>query len=173
MSFFNIFNKKRIVIDTESDLTPEEERKIEENFETTKKWKENSKQYKKYWTRHYEILEKVQFDLYSKAINQPNIFNKYSEMCINLCLEDLSLAPYLIEYWTKENEILNNGFTLPNFGSHKYLLKILEKQKRYDEAIMLCNQYIELGLDNDGTKGGIKGRKEKFKKLILDSEKRK
>lgn len=173
MSLFNIFNKNKIVIDIESGLTPEEEKQIDKEFETTKKWKENSKQYEKYWKRHYEILDTVQFDLYSKAINQLNIFNKYSEMCIDLCLEDLSLAPYLIEYWTKENEILNNGFTLPNYGSHKYLLKLLEKQKRYDEAIKLCNQYIELGLNNDGTKGGIKGRKEKFKKLILENEKRK
>lgn len=173
MSLFNIFNKHKIVIDIESELTPKEEKRIDKELEKVNKLKENSKQYEKYWKRHYEILEKIQFDLYSKAINQSNIFNKYSEMCINLCLEDLSLAPYLIEYWTKENEILNHGFVLPNYGSNKYLLKLLGKQKRYDEAIKLCNQYIELGLDSDGTKGGIKGKKEMFKKLIIGNEKRK
>lgn len=122
--------------------------------------------YKKCMERHYNILNEIRFNLYSQAINEDNIFNEYSEKCIKLCIEDLSIAPYVNEWWKNDCEIYNREYVPLNYGSNKYLLKLLEKQKRYEEALIYCNQYIELGLTDDGTKGGIIARKERIKKLL-------
>lgn len=122
--------------------------------------------YEKYWKRHYEILNLIQFDYYPKAINSKNIFNDYAFACIKLGYEDLSLAPYIIQ-WHNEKIIAEkrNHYTL-GYGSHKYLIKILEKQEKYAEAIDVCNKYIELNLIDDGTKRGIIERKNRITKKL-------
>lgn len=142
------------------------ERTYDEMIQQVQKWKENNEIYKKYYQRHYEILEELQFNLYSKAINESNIFNQYAEKCIDLCIEDLNLAPKIIEWWKIDCEINNRDYVPLNYGSNKYLLKLLEKQEKYEEAINYCDRYIQLGLNDDGTKGGIIARKEKFIKLL-------
>ena len=127
---------------------------------------QNKYNYNKYVNRHYDILNILQFDLYPKAISEDNIFNEYAEKCIELCIEDLKIAPFFIEWYKKECEIINKKNSSINYGTNKYLIKILEKQERYEEAINYCNKYISLGLTDDGTKGGIIARKEKLKKKL-------
>ena len=76
------------------------------------------------------------------------------------------MAPYIIQ-WHNEKIIAEkrNHYTL-GYGSHKYLIKILEKQEKYAEAIDVCNKYIELNLIDDGTKGGIIERKNRITKKL-------
>jgi len=122
------------------------------------------RKYKPYIDRHYEILEdlKINRNLFSKAINCSDINNAYTKECIKLCYEDYGLAEYIIR-WQKELSILMNEKYVPlNYGSSSILIKLLEKQGKYEEAIKMCNNYIELGLINDGTKGGIVARKERL-----------
>lgn len=53
----------------------------------------------------------------------------------------------------------------PFMPSFKQLSIILEKEKKYDEAIKICELAIKLNLD-DNTKGGYSKRLEKLKKNI-------
>lgn len=158
------YNKKTTTMNTKIKI--EDDDKILQNrLNETELWKNNNMKYKTYLDRHYEILETLNFNLYSKAINNENIFNSYSDECIKLCYEDLELAPKVIEYWKEDSKIRNEKYIPLNYGSHKILIKLLEKQKKYDDAIIVCDKYIDLGLNNDGTKGGIIARKEKIIKL--------
>lgn len=141
---------------------------IEKSSSLSKKRETIDRKYKQYINRHYEILEdlKINRNLYSKAINCNDINNEYIEECIKLCYEDYSLAEYIIR-WQKELSILmNKKYISLNYGSNCILLKLLEKQGKYKEAIEMCNNYIELGLINDGTKGGIIARKERLIKKV-------
>lgn len=122
------------------------------------------KKYKRYINRHYEILEdlKTNRNLYSKAINYNDINNKYTEECIKLCYEDYNLAKYIIQWQQELSMLMNEKYVPLNYGSNCILLKLLEKQRKYKEAIEMCDNYIKLGLINDGTKGGIINRKERL-----------
>lgn len=137
---------------------------IKERIKITKRIIQNDKKYESITTRHYQLLDLIK-EKYTKAINKDNIFNKEANQCIKFCIQDLLLAPKMIEYWKNESEIRGEIYNPLNYASHKYLLKLLEKQKRYAEAIQLCQIYIKLGLTNDGTKGGIVKRLENFKKI--------
>ena len=41
------------------------------------------------------------------------------------------------------------------------MIRLLEKQKKYNEIINVCKYLLSLGITEDGTKKGIKGRIEK------------
>lgn len=156
-----IFGEKVNLLDYENyELTEEEKEELKQVEEYSKKYELLTNKYKKYIDNHYKILETLRLGLYSKAINHENIFNEYSEKVIELCKQDLTNAPYLIKYWTelKGKNILKRTL----YGSNLYLIKILEKQQKIEEAIKYCDIYIKLGLDFDNTKSGIKGRKEKL-----------
>lgn len=137
---------------------------IEKSSSLSEKMDKIDRKYKPYINRHYEILEdlKTNRNLYSKAINYGDINNKYTEECIKLCYEDYNLAEYII-HWQQELAMLMSKKYVPlNYGSNGILIKLLEKQGKYKEAIEMCNNYIKLGLIDDGTKGGIIIRKERL-----------
>ena len=127
-------------------------------------WKANEEKYKKIYQRHYQIIEKIKFDLYPKTINEKNAEDKNTFECIKLCYDDLSLAPMMVEYWKKDAEIRKEKYVPLNYCSHKYLIMLLIKLGQKEEALKVCNYYINLGLYNDGTKGGLIARKEKILK---------
>ena len=54
---------------------------------------------------------------------------------------------------------------MPRIPSFKRLAIIYEKQERYEEALDVCDQALEIGT-TDGTKGGFEGRKERIRKMI-------
>lgn len=159
----NFFKKKKKKFKIFMPVSPkQEEKEIDKSILISKLLNANDKKYEIYWKRHYDILNEIRFNLYSKSINEKNIFNKYSVKCLQLCYEDLNLAPHVIEWEKEKCKILNQKYIPLNYGSHKYLIMILEKQGKYDEAIDICNRYISLGLIDDGTKGGITKRREKL-----------
>lgn len=160
-----IFGEKVNLLDYENrKLTKEQEEEFKRVEEFSEKSKKLENEYTKYIEEHYKILETLRKNLYSKAINQDNVINEYSEKVIELCKQDLKNAPYLVKYWTdlRGKEFLKRTL----YGTNLYLIKILEKQGKIEEAIKFCDIYINLGLDFDGTRNGIKGRKEKLLKKL-------
>ena len=157
---FGLFKKKSNI-----DFTEEQKRYIlgEERYQRDIKLKELKNKYKNYTDKQFRIHEELTYsNLYSKAINQKNIFNKYSDKYIDLCNQLLQLLPKTLEYDKKEAQISNleRGF---NYCDRNILnmIRLLEKQEKYNEIINVCNYLLSLGITEDGTKKGIKGRIEK------------
>lgn len=152
-----------ITIDSNTQLTEEDENNIEKWEEQTELWKENNEKYRKYISESLNISEEIfEKNLYSKAINQANIKNKYSDRYTELCDRLLQLLPYEIEYDKKDAEIRNQEYRARGMGNHLVnYIRLLEKQEKYNEIINVLRYLLSLGITEDGTKKGIKGRIEK------------
>lgn len=86
---------------------------------------------------------------------------------VELCRKDIALADKLIQAqieiqnvrvaneWSDQKELSE---ILPSFPTFKRLAIIYEKQKKYDEAIAVCQRAVELGFIKDGTNGQMPGR---------------
>lgn len=152
-----------ITIDSNTQLTEEDEKNIEKREKQTELWKENNKKYRKYISESLAISEEIfEKKLYSKAINQANIDNKYANKYIELCNRLLQLLPYEIEHDKKDAEIRNQEYQIRGMGNHLInFIRLLEKQEKYNEIINVSRYLLSLGITEDGTKKGIKGRIEK------------
>lgn len=152
-----------ITIDSNTQLTEEDENNIEKWEKQTELWKENNEKYRKYISESLNISEEIfEKNLYSKAINQANIKNKYSDRYTELCDRLLQLLPYEIEYDKKDAEIRNQEYRARGMGNHLVnYIRLLEKQEKYNEIINVSRYLLSLGITEDGTKKGIKGRIEK------------
>lgn len=152
-------NEITIKVETNSNntWTQQDEIEFKERQEIYRKLDELNEKYKTYVEKHYNLLEKIGYQ-YSIAINQNNIFNNETEKCIQLCNEDISIAPILKEYFTEECIIRKQEINLPTYSSFKNLAMIYEKQEKYDLAIDACINAIKLGFLRDGTTGGMQGR---------------
>lgn len=152
-----------ITIDSNTQLTEEDENNIEKWEKQTELWKENNEKYRKYISESLNISEEIfEKNLYSKAINQANIKNKYSDKYTELCDRLLQLLPYEIEYDKKDAEIRNQEYRARGMGNHLVnYIRLLEKQEKYNEIINVSRYLLSLGITEDGTKKGIKGRIEK------------
>ena len=107
--------------------------------------------------KHLELSQQINIK-YSIAINQPTIFNKYTEECEQLCLEDIALNDKMKELEIKEANLTNTKVFNSMYESFVILSKIHEKKGNIDGAIFLCIQSIRAGFLLDGTKGGMQGR---------------
>lgn len=145
-------------------LTEDEVKELEKVEDYSKLYEYFSNKNKKYLDDHYNTLDILRNGLFSKAMKNENPFCDECNKVIDLCKKDLLNAPYLIDMWTRLHgkEVLQRTF----YGTNQYLIKMLENQGKYKEAIQYCDVYINLGLDFDNTKGGIKGRKEKLLKRL-------
>lgn len=146
-------------------LTEEQKKYIlgEERYYRDVKLKELKNKYKEYTDKQFRIHEELMYsNLYSKAINQKNIFNKYSDKYIDLCNQLLQILPKTLEYDKEEAKIskLERGFNYCDRNIAN-MIRLLEKQEKYNELINVCNCLLSLGITEDGTKKGIKGRIEK------------
>lgn len=117
------------------------------------------KQYKSVLDQHYKNIEKINM-LYTIANNLSLPNSPEMQKVIDLCIEDIRLAPTIRKYC---EEIANNyGDNLENhlinYVSFQRLAIIYEKQKQYHEAIDVCKQAIQLGFYKDGTAGQMPGR---------------
>ena len=77
------------------------------------------------------------------------------EKCVEYCKKDVEIA----------DEFVNEFGDVPRISSYKRLAIIYEKQERYEEALEVCNQALEIGT-TDGTKGGFEGRKERIQEKM-------
>lgn len=131
--------------------------RIVNNHYNFDEWYTLQKKYETKIAQHFKLIEEIEMQ-YSVAINQPSIINKYTEACLNLCAKDILLAPTLIEFWEKESKITNSGLELPHYPSFEKAAKLFEKLNKYDLAINVCIRALNLGLNKDSSKGGLKGR---------------
>ena len=166
---FGLFKKKKvdgtfsIKIDSSTKLTEEDNEKLEEIEKDRILWEQNNKKYKKYINESLKISEEIwENKLYSRAINQANINNKYADKYIELCNKLLKLLPYEIEYDKADAKIRHQEYCVRGVGNNLVnFIRLLEKQEKYNEIINVCNYLLSLGITEDGTKKGIKGRIEK------------
>lgn len=159
---FGLFKKKE---KQNICFTQEQKRYIlgEEHYQRDIKLKELKNKYEQYTDKKFKIHEELMYsNLYSKAINQKNIFNKYSDKYIYLCNQLLQILPETLKYDKEEAEIskLERSFDYCDRNIIN-MIRILEKQEKYNEVINVCNYLLSLGITEDGTKKGIKGRIEK------------
>ena len=129
-------------------------------------------EYKDINDRTYELSSyEMYHKLYSKAINQKNIFNQYSEQYINLCEKYLILLPKKIEYERQREKIEGYGnSSICNRLLKQYIL-LLDKQENYIKEGELIHYLMGLGITEDGTKGGLKTRAEKLIPKIKEERK--
>ena len=83
-----------------------------------------------------------------------------------LCKEDIDLYPSFVDAYVKyemNNGIPEKAVEIPSYPAFLTLSKVYEQQKRYDEAISVCEQAIEYKL-HDGTKGDYSGRIKRIEK---------
>lgn len=166
---FGLFKEKKvdgtfsIKIDSSTKLTEEDNEKLEEIEKDRILWEQNNKKYKKYINESLKISEEIwESKLYSRAINQANINNKYADKYIELCNKLLKLLPYEIEYDKADAKIRHQEYCVRGVGNNLVnFIRLLEKQEKYNEIINVCNYLLSLGITEDGTKKGIRGRIEK------------
>ena len=79
------------------------------------------------------------------------------ERCIKYCKKDIEVAE---EFVAEFGEV-------PRIPSFKRLAIIYEKQDRYEEALAVCEQALDIGT-TDGTKGGFEGRKDRLRRKMSD-----
>ena len=160
---FGLFKKKK---KNNIYVFTEEQKKYilgEERYYRDIKLKELKNKYKDYTDKQFEIHEELMYsNLYSKAINQKNIFNKYSDKYIDLCNQLLQILPETLEY-NKEEAKISKFDMVFNYCDRNItnMIRLLEKQEKYNEIINVCNYLLSLEITEDGTKKGIKGRIEK------------
>ncbi len=166
---FGLFKKKQvdgtfvIKIDPNVELTEEDNKKLEEMENERILWEQNNQKYQKYINESLKISEEIwENKLYSRAICQANINNKYANRYIELCNKLLELLPYEVEYDKEDAKIRHQEYYVRGAGNNLInFIRLLEKQEKYNEIINVCNYLLSLGITEDGTKKGIKGRIEK------------
>lgn len=95
-------------------------------------------------SRHFELNLLIESS-YKNRDTYPDAI----DICIQHCLEDITLMPSLIIAWTKENQGLGKkSILLPLIPSFERLAIIYEHQEKYDAAIQICQQAIQFGLDD-------------------------
>lgn len=170
---FGLFKKKKvdgtfsIKIDPDVELTEEESNSIEEQMiKTHSQFQKLEKLKEKYINtlNQYEYITNELWykNTYHMVNSQPSIFNKYADRFIDLCNMYLQVLPDYINF-KKESDFIferkSEYIYVPREITN--MIRLLEKQKKYNEIINVCNYLLSLGMTGDGTKKGIKGRIEK------------
>jgi len=102
------------------------------------------------------LIYNALIDLYYRLRDERN---DALERCVFFCKKDIEILPVFLKREKEEYGVV------PRCPSVIKLSIIYEKQKRYKEAIEVC----ELALENDlldGTKAGFAGRIERIKKKL-------
>lgn len=117
------------------------------------------KKYSKILDQHFKNIEKIKM-LYTVANNLSLPDSPEMQKVINLCLDDIALAPQIYNYCKEMANHYNDNLDnhLFNYVSFQRLAIIYEKQGEYQKAIDICRQAIELGFYKDGTAGQMPGR---------------
>ena len=137
--------------------------------------------YREAFDRHMKMLEKIE-QLYSVAINLYAVDGPEMQHVEGLCKEDIR---FLREYKTADDEqrdawiayyIALDGKArkypyppIEYWDSYKRLAIIYEKQKRWQEAIDVCESAIAHGITKDGNKSGFIGRAARLTRKMRDA----
>jgi tetratricopeptide (TPR) repeat protein len=120
---------------------------------------------------HYRLLQESE-RLYADANKAGDIDGPLMQRVIELCQQDICLEEQFRQYeYEKIQADLNMGYTdittmpksFSGYPSFKRLAIIYEKQKRYDDAIAVCECAIQAGRLDDGTQGKMPARLTKLK----------
>ncbi len=85
---------------------------------------------------------------------------------VDLCRKDIMDAPALVEYAQKWAAMQGSDTVYyPTFESFRRLASIYEKQRKYEEAIDVCEQAIRLGLDNYDSKVNFESKRKRLIEL--------
>lgn len=169
---FGIFKRSKktnITISTDivTSLTDEEEKRIDEKLKTIE---EESKQRKIVMKKYKNIIDKYTYiteqlwtkNTYKMVNSQANIFNKYANRYIELCNMYLQILPEYINFDKEMAKIYERDDTFNRCPQDiTNMIRLLFKQEKYNEIINVCKYLLSLGITEDGTKKGIKGRIEK------------
>lgn len=163
-----IFKKKKnITIKIESNLSNQKleniERKMIQTHSEFEKITEIQKKYKSILEKYFYITEELWTKNTYKLVNsQQSVFNKYADRYIELCNMYLQILPEYIEYDIEIGKVHNEKRIFKRTPQDIVnMIRLLEKQKKYNEIINVCKYLLSLGITEDGTKKGIKGRIEK------------
>lgn len=137
--------------------------------------------YRKAFNAHIEQIEKIG-QMYSVAINLYAVDGPEMQQVEELCKEDIN---FLREYRQAEKEQYEawKDYNLSTSGkigqymcppieywdSYKRLAIIYEKQKRWQEAIDVCESAIAHGITKDGNQSGFIGRAARLTRKMRDA----
>ena len=123
---------------------------------------------------HYSLSQEID-RLYAEANKTGDAYSPLMQQVIELCQRDICLEEQFRQYeLDKIQADLNMGYTNPetmpkslaSYAAFKRLAIIYEKQKRYEDAIAVCESAIEAGRLDDGTQGKMPGRLAKLKSKL-------
>ncbi len=80
------------------------------------------------------------------------------EKVIEYCKEDVCIIPMLFDYATRKSLIEKKACVYPQPNTYLTLSEAYEKLRRYDYAILACQQALEMGIDSAGQYGTMKER---------------
>lgn len=115
---------------------------------------------------HYRLIDQIGV-AYTVANNLSLPDSPEMQKVIELCKKDIAIAELFKKAYIERTQAqVKAGYVgaealnwpLPNYSTFKRLAIIYEKQKKYDDAIAICQQAIELGYVDDGTEGKMPGR---------------
>lgn len=122
--------------------------------------------YNSVMNKHYDLSQRIGV-AYTVANNQNDPFCEKMIRVIEMCKEDVAMAEqFKNAYLAKRDADIKAGYYTerdvttkpPTYESFKRLAIIYEKQKDYDNAILICTRAIQLGFSDDGTTGQMEGR---------------
>lgn len=127
-------------------------------------------EYKEIHEKTFLLSEKeMDGKCYSRAINQDNIFNIYSDEFTKICEEYLLYLPKLVEYDRKFYKINGYGNINRCHGMIKNYIILLGKQENYERQSEVIGFLLGLGITDDGTKGGLKARMKNCEENLMKS----
>lgn len=139
--------------------------------EKSNSWKSVHKKWQSVIDKHQSLTNQIN-SAYSAASKTGFLDGPDVQHLINLCVMDISIAEKFTKAQTEiQNVRIANGWTdlgkstkgIKTYPSFKKLAIIYEKQRKYNEAIAVCQNAIELGYISDGTAGQMPGRIAKLK----------
>lgn len=142
------------------------EQREKERLEKSEAWHSIHQKWQVIIDEHTRLLNEIGV-AYTIANNLNLPDSPQMQHVIDLCKQDIALAEMFVKSQLEIQDVrVANGWSeqkdaadvLPNFPTFKRLAIIYEKQKKYDEAIAVCQRAIELGFPKDGTDGQMPGR---------------
>lgn len=139
--------------------------------EIEKKGMQLREKYKKYFDYHREFLENIDMCEYKMKNTTENI-DEIKEEYNTSCLSDINIYPKIMEYY---NELNSLGFeykteyqdnSSKEYPIFRKLISFYEKEKRYEEAIKLCDIAVNYGIVKYLGKITMEQKKEKLKEKI-------